>query len=100
MRNLEREIAKICRKQVKRLSLKNNVEEAHPKVTESALEEYSGVRKFRYGEALDQNRVGQVTGLAWDTGRRRVADHRGSGGPCKGRHVRTGSLGDVMQESD
>ena len=99
VRNLEREIAKICRKQVKRLSLKNNVEEAHPKVTESALEEYSGVRKFRYGEALDQNRVGQVTGLAWTQVGGELLTIEAVAVPGKGRHVRTGSLGDVMQES-
>lgn len=57
------------------------------------------MRKFRYGEALDQNRVGQVTGLAWTQVGGELLTIEAVAVPGKGRHVRTGSLGDVMQES-
>src|SRR5690606_25112708 len=64
VRGLEREIAKICRKVVKNLMLKK-VEGNRVTINPDDLEEYLGVRKYSYGRASEQNRIGQVTGLAW-----------------------------------
>ncbi|MDP5002578.1 MAG: endopeptidase La, partial [OM182 bacterium] len=63
VRGLEREVAKICRKVVKNNSLKGT----HAKIELDAdnLEEYSGVRKYDYGKAEEENHIGQVNGLAW-----------------------------------
>jgi ATP-dependent Lon protease len=97
VRNLERQIAKICRKRVKQLSLDKNPGVAA--VTAETLGEYSGVRKFRYGEALESNQVGQVTGLAWTSVGGELLTIEAVAVPGKGRQVKTGSLGDVMQES-
>ena len=63
VRNLEREIAKICRKVVKDILLKPR--KSAVKVTSAGLEKYLGVKRFRYGETDDYDQVGQVTGLAW-----------------------------------
>ena len=63
VRNLEREISKICRKVVKSLLMKPR--ESTIKVTPKSMEKYLGVRRFRYGKAEDNDQVGQVTGLAW-----------------------------------
>ncbi|HSM29080.1 MAG TPA: endopeptidase La, partial [Woeseiaceae bacterium] len=63
VRNLEREISKICRKVVKSLLLKPR--KSAVKVTPRGLEKYLGVRRFRYGKADEHDQVGQVTGLAW-----------------------------------
>ena len=63
VRNLEREVAKLCRKVVKEFSLSEK--EAPITITPEDLEHYSGVRKFSYGKAEDDNQIGQVTGLAW-----------------------------------
>ena len=63
MRALEREIAKICRKAIKKIG-----EATKPKkitVSPSNLEDYCGVRKFDFGEAQEKDKIGQVTGLAW-----------------------------------
>src|SRR3954466_11614558 len=64
VRNLEREVAKISRKSVKQLLL-NREQGRKVAVTPRNLDKYLGVRRHRYGKAEDQNRVGQVTGLAW-----------------------------------
>ncbi len=97
VRSLERQIAKICRKRVKQLSLDKNPGVAA--VTAETLGEYSGVRKYRYGEALESNQVGQVTGLAWTSVGGELLTIEAVAVPGKGRQVKTGSLGDVMQES-
>ncbi|TDO99630.1 endopeptidase La [Marinomonas balearica] len=97
VRGLERELSKICRRVVKQQALskdKNTVE-----VTSDNLEEFSGVRKFSYGKAEDKNQIGQVTGLAWTSVGGELLTIEAAGVPGKGRHVKTGSLGDVMQES-
>ncbi len=98
VRGLEREIAKICRKTVKRAALENN---RNLKVTVSPedLEELSGVRKHKYGIAEEENRVGQVTGLAWTQAGGELLTIESALVPGKGRIIKTGSLGDVMQES-
>jgi ATP-dependent Lon protease len=98
VRNLEREIAKICRKVVKQLLLKET-EDTHVEVNPENLDAYLGVRRFRYGEAEETNQVGQVTGLAWTEVGGELLTIEGVIVPGKGRLTITGKLGDVMQES-
>ena len=97
VRGLEREIAKICRKVVKSHSLKGK----HKAVSldESNLEDYSGVRKFDYGKAEDENHIGQVNGLAWTQVGGELLTIETIAVEGKGKTIKTGSLGDVMQES-
>ena len=103
VRNLEREIAKICRKVVKEIAL------AGPKpakkkvtaisVTSKNLEKYQGVRRFDYGRAEEQNEIGLVTGLAWTEVGGDLLQIEVSLVPGKGGMTLTGQLGDVMKES-
>ncbi|ARU56307.1 DNA-binding ATP-dependent protease La [Oleiphilus messinensis] len=97
VRGLEREIAKVCRKVVKQnlLAKKNGKIEIGPDV----LEDYSGVRKFNYGVAEQEDRVGQVTGLAWTQVGGELLTIECAAVNGKGKVIKTGSLGDVMQES-
>ena len=97
VRGLEREVAKLCRKVVKEFSLKQK--EAPVTVTPEMLEDYLGVRKFSYGIAEEENQVGQVTGLAWTSVGGELLTIEAVSVAGKGRQVKTGSLGDVMQES-
>jgi ATP-dependent Lon protease len=97
VRGLEREIAKICRKVVR-----DNVEAGKKQtvtIEPDALEDYSGVKKFQYGLAEDVNRIGQVTGLAWTQVGGELLTIECALTRGKGRVIKTGSLGDVMQES-
>ena len=97
VRGLEREIAKICRKVVR-----EHVEsstKASVTLTPDLLEDYSGVKKFKYGLAEETNQIGQVTGLAWTQVGGELLTIECALTPGKGRVVKTGSLGDVMQES-
>ncbi len=98
VRGLEREMGKLCRKVVKENVLKKS-DALNPLLKTDALEEYLGVQKFHYGLAEEENQVGQVTGLAWTSvgGETLTIESVVSSG--KGRIVKTGSLGDVMQES-
>jgi ATP-dependent Lon protease len=98
VRNLEREIAKICRKAVKQLLL-NKKELKHVSVTSKNLDKMLGVRRFRYGKAEDQNRIGQVTGLAWTEVGGELLTIEAAVVPGKGKLQHTGQLGEVMQES-
>lgn len=98
VRGLEREIAKICRKVVKNLMLASKKSD-QVQVTPDDLEEYLGVRKYSYGRASDQNRIGLVTGLAWTQVGGELLTIESASIPGKGRVIKTGSLGDVMQES-
>ena len=98
VRNLEREIAKICRKAVKQLLL-HKKDERQVSVTARNLEKFLGVRRFRYGKAEDQNRVGQVTGLAWTEVGGELLTIEAAVVPGKGKLQHTGQLGEVMQES-
>lgn len=98
VRSLDREVAKICRKVVTAHSLKK----AKPgKVAVSAknLEKYLGVRRYDYGVAEAENRLGQVTGLAWTEVGGELLTIEAVSLPGKGNIVRTGQLGEVMQES-
>ncbi|WP_410493929.1 endopeptidase La [Endozoicomonas sp. 8E] len=97
VRGLEREIAKICRKAVKDEAL--SAQERYDKVTPDSLEYFLGVRKFNFGKAEDQDQVGQVTGLAWTQVGGELLTIESMAVPGKGQITKTGSLGDVMQES-
>ena len=97
VRSLEREIAKICRKVAKELLL-NEIERTVT-VTSRSVRKYLGVRQFRYGKAEDENRVGQVTGLAWTEVGGELLTIEAAVMPGKGKQSYTGKLGDVMQES-
>ncbi|KUM05082.1 endopeptidase La [Chromobacterium subtsugae] len=98
VRSLDREVAKICRKVVTGALLKPG---KTGKVTVSAknLDKYLGVRRFDYGLAEEENRVGQVTGLAWTEVGGELLTIEAVTLPGKGNIVRTGQLGEVMQES-
>ncbi|MBE1161191.1 endopeptidase La [Dyella acidiphila] len=118
VRNLEREISKICRKVVKQLTLsehkkaaekakakpdaKKNKAKAVPgkvQVNSDNLDQYLGVRRFDFGRKEQQNEVGLVTGLAWTQVGGDLLSIEASIVPGKGRLVHTGQLGDVMKES-
>ena len=98
VRNLEREIAKICRKAVKQMLL-HKKDETQVSVTPRNLDKFLGVRRFRYGKAEDENRVGQVTGLAWTEVGGELLSIEAAVVPGKGKLQHTGQLGEVMQES-
>jgi len=97
VRALEREIAKVCRKMVKAITL--GEADAGTTVTAEALPDLLGVRKYNYGIAEEDNKIGQVTGLAWTSVGGELLTIEAVAVTGKGRHVKTGSLGDVMQES-
>jgi len=97
VRGLEREIAKICRKVVREHV--ESSDKASVTITPDMLEDYSGVKKFKYGLAEESNQIGQVTGLAWTQVGGELLTIECALTPGKGRVVKTGSLGDVMQES-
>ncbi len=97
VRNLEREIAKICRKVVRELLAGKRGKKVA--VTSRSLEGYLGVRRFRYGRAEEQNRVGQVNGLAWTEVGGELMTVEAAVVNGKGNLTHTGQLGDVMRES-
>jgi ATP-dependent Lon protease len=97
VRNLEREIAKICRKTVKKLALEHKRDGVT--VTARNLESFLGVRQFRYGVVEENNEIGQVTGLAWTEVGGELLRIEASLVPGKGQLTLTGHLGDVMKES-
>jgi len=97
VRNLEREISKICRKTVKELITVPHEEPLG--LSRESLEKYLGVKRYRYGEAIESNQVGQVTGLAWTEVGGELLHIESAILPGKGKFVNTGQLGDVMQES-
>jgi ATP-dependent Lon protease len=103
VRNLEREIAKICRKVVKEIALAGpkpaKKKTAAISVTSKNLEKYQGVRRFDYGRAEEQNEIGLVTGLAWTEVGGDLLQIEVSLVPGKGGLTLTGQLGDVMKES-
>jgi len=96
VRNLEREISKITRKVVKKVV---NNEEKKVVVDDKNLSDFLGVKKFKYGELEDKNRVGIVTGLAWTEVGGEILKIETVNMPGKGRMQITGKLGVVMQES-
>jgi len=98
VRGLEREMGKLCRKVVKQ-NIMDKSADLNPEVLPDMIEEYLGVQKFHYGLAEEENQVGQVTGLAWTSVGGEILTIEAIILPGKGRIVKTGSLGDVMQES-
>ncbi len=101
VRNLERELSKICRKVVKEILLTTKAGEKPEKIviTADSLEKYLGVKRYRFGLAEENDQVGQVTGLAWTEVGGELLTIETALVPGKGKLVHTGQLGDVMQES-
>ena len=100
VRGLEREIAKICRKVVKESSMLEKIKPIKPiKLTSKTLGNYSGVRKYDYEKAAEENKVGQVKGLAWTQVGGELLSIEAIAVKGKGKTIKTGSLGDVMLES-
>ncbi|GAB2513399.1 endopeptidase La [Lysobacter humi (ex Lee et al. 2017)] len=100
VRNLERQVAKICRKVVKELALAGAKVRKNPVVVNPKnLEKYLGVQQFDFGRAEEQNEVGLVTGLAWTQVGGDLMQIEAALAPGKGAMLLTGQLGDVMKES-
>ena len=97
VRSLEREIAKICRKTIKKIAdLKKKTIQ---KINSKNIEDYLGVKKFDFGEAKEKDRIGQVTGLAWTQVGGELLTIEAASFKGKGKIIKTGRLGEVMQES-
>ena len=96
VRNLEREIANLCRKAVKEILMKGTEKVT---VTRRNLDKYAGVRRFHFGEAELEDLVGVTTGLAWTEVGGELLSIEAVSLPGKGRVTTTGKLGDVMKES-
>ena len=97
VRSLDRQVAKVCRKMVKAFALEER--ESGQDITPEMLPDILGVRKYNFGTAEQENKVGQVTGLAWTSVGGELLTIEVASTRGKGRVVKTGSLGDVMQES-
>jgi ATP-dependent Lon protease len=97
VRNLEREVSKICRKAVKELLTSKDSKAVN--VTSKNLGKFLGVRRFRYGRAEEQDYIGQVTGLAWTEVGGELLTIEAAVVAGKGKLSHTGQLGEVMQES-
>ena len=97
VRNLERDISKVCRKVVKSLLLKSDTDKVV--ITAENLNNYLGVKRFKYGLAEEQDQIGCVTGLAWTEVGGELLTIETAVIPGKGKHSATGKLGDVMKES-
>ncbi len=98
VRNLEREIAKICRKVIKE-NLLNSTNGKGIIISSENAGKYLGVQRFRFGRAEEQDRIGQVTGLAWTEVGGDLLTIEATVMTGKGKLLYTGQLGDVMQES-
>ena len=96
VRNLERELAKLCRKALTKIV--KGAEKAVA-VTKDNLEDFLGVKRFKYGLAEEEDQVGVVTGLAWTSVGGELLSIEALKLPGKGRMKTTGKLGDVMKES-
>ncbi|KGO98397.1 endopeptidase La [Novilysobacter defluvii] len=100
VRNLEREVSRICRKVVKEIALAGPQKKAKTvSVTAKNLDKYLGVRRFDFGRAEEQNEIGLVTGLAWTEVGGDLLQIESTMVPGKGQLMLTGQLGDVMKES-
>lgn len=97
VRNLEREISKLCRKVVKAIILKKTSKKVT--ITRRSIEKYLGVKRYRFGLAERDNQVGQVTGLAWTEVGGELLTIEAQVVLGKGKSLQTGRLGNVMQES-
>ena len=96
VRNLEREISKLARKTVK-IILTNKIEKLE--INSKNLSDYLGVKKFKYDEIEETNKIGVATGLAWTEYGGEILKIESAMMPGKGKMQITGKLGDVMQES-
>ncbi|XBC42716.1 MAG: endopeptidase La [Buchnera aphidicola (Kaburagia rhusicola ensigallis)] len=97
VRNLERELSKICRKCVKTLILNRSLKKIH--INDKNLHYYLGVKRFDYGKIINKNQIGQVIGLAWTEVGGELLTIETACISGKGKLIYTGSLGEVMQES-
>ena len=97
VRNIERELSKICRKVVRDILL--NPSKKAVQISSRNLSKYLGVQRFRYGRAEEYDQIGQVTGLAWTEVGGELLTIESATMPGKGKLTLTGKLGDVMQES-
>ncbi|MFP4295980.1 MAG: endopeptidase La [Halothiobacillaceae bacterium] len=101
VRNLEREVAKVCRKVVRDILLENGRGggEESVRITPQVLEKYLGVQRYDYGKVEHPDQVGQVTGLAWTEVGGDLLTIEAAVMAGKGNLKYTGKLGEVMQES-
>ncbi len=103
VRNLEREVSKICRKVVRKIMELEQAESGNADelvtVTADNIGDYLGVARHRHGRAEKQDKIGQVTGLAWTSVGGELLTIETTVVPGKGKLSSTGQLGDVMQES-
>ena len=99
VRNLEREISKICRKVVREIASSKKKPKLPVPITPKSLDKYLGVRKHRYGVVENKDRIGHATGLAWTEVGGELLTIEAITMAGKGKLVYTGKLGDVMQES-
>lgn len=97
VRNLEREISKICRKVVKQLLLDKNKHSV--RINTKNIDQYLGVEKYDFGKASEVDQVGQVTGLAWTQVGGDLLTIEAAVTSGTGKAISTGQLGSVMQES-
>ncbi|XBC41165.1 MAG: endopeptidase La [Buchnera aphidicola (Nurudea yanoniella)] len=97
VRNLERELSKICRKCVKNLILDKNLKKI--KINSENLQFYLGIKRFNYEKTTYKNKIGQVIGLAWTEVGGELLTIEAACVSGKGKLIYTGSLGEVMQES-
>jgi ATP-dependent Lon protease len=98
VRNLEREIASVCRKVAREVAKSEN-RDMKIRITPKKIHQYLGVPKFHYGRAEEQDEIGIATGLAWTEVGGELLTTEVSVMPGKGKLIVTGKLGDVMQES-
>ncbi|SEM45709.1 endopeptidase La [Halomonas caseinilytica] len=101
VRELERQIAKVCRKVLRQRLEQESKEgaQAPDHLSAADIESYAGVRRYSYGLADQEDQVGRVTGLAWTSVGGELLNIESVVTPGKGRLDKTGSLGDVMKES-
>ena len=97
VRGLEREISKICRKVVTKILLEKDTKSVV--ITPDNLSEFLGVQQYRIGKTDQDDKIGQVTGLAWTQVGGELLTIETAVVPGKGKFINTGQLGDVMQES-
>jgi ATP-dependent Lon protease len=97
VRNLEREIASVCRKVAREVIKKGK--ETELQITAQNISKYLGVFKYRYGKTEEKDEIGMATGLAWTEAGGELLAIEATVMPGKGKLVLTGKLGDVMQES-
>jgi len=101
VRELERQVAKVCRKVLRERIEAQGKEgaQAPQQLAAEGIERHAGVRRFSYGLADQEDQIGRVTGLAWTSVGGELLTIESVLTPGKGRINKTGSLGDVMKES-